>query len=436
MTRSRRDEANEAQPSKAFAYLPSRTHLGIKFGLETMRALVSALGHPERTYPTLLVAGTNGKGSVVAYADAVLRRAGLRVGRYTSPHLVRLHERIVVDGREISGRALERAVGRVHDVAEALVAAGRIRAHPTFFEAVTAAAFEHFRERRVDVAVVEVGLGGRLDATNVTAPLASAIVSLDYDHQEFLGDTLDAIAHEKAGVLRRARPAILGPVPQEARLALEQAARQRRARLVDALAGTTIVEGARGLRITTPTASYTGLRPLAGLHQRTNLVVALRLLEEAKGAGLGFDLQRAAAAVNRARWPGRLQTVPGRPPLLLDGAHNPAGARALAVYLHGIGRFVLLFGVMRDKDISGIAGALFPLASAVVLTQPRIERAASPSEIRARAGHPSVPVHDEPDAHKALVRARALAGRNATVVVAGSLYLVGEVLETLRAPHP
>jgi dihydrofolate synthase / folylpolyglutamate synthase len=436
MRRSHRKATPLAHPSKALDYLASRTHLGIKFGLDTMRALVAALGHPERAYPTLLVAGTNGKGSVVAYVDAVLRRAGLRMGRYTSPHLVRLHERIVVDGQEISERALERVVGRVRDVAETLVAAGRIRAHPTFFEAVTAAAFEHFRNCRVDVAVVEVGLGGRLDATNVTSPLVSAIVSLDYDHQEFLGHTLDAIAREKAGVLRRGHPAIVGPVPAEARVALEQAARERRARLVDALAGTTIVEGTRSLTITTPTGRYQGLRPLPGLHQRTNLAVALRLMEEAKRSGLGFDLEASASAVNRARWPGRLQLVPGRPPLLLDGAHNPAGARALAEYLRGIGRCVLLFGVMRDKDVPAIAAALFPLASAIVLAQPRIERAASASEIRARVGQLCVPVHDEPDVRTALARARSLAGSTATVVVAGSLYLVGEVLETLRAPHP
>jgi dihydrofolate synthase/folylpolyglutamate synthase len=436
MPGSRRDAASSGPPSKALAYLASRTHLGIKFGLETIRALVAALGHPERAYPTLLVAGTNGKGSVVAYADAVLRRAGLRVGRYTSPHLVRLSERIVVDGREIAPRDLERAVGCVREVAERLVAAGRIRAHPTFFEAVTAAAFEHFRARRVDVAVVEVGLGGRLDATNVTAPLASAIVSLDYDHQEFLGETLDAIAREKAGVVRRARPVVVGPVPAEARSAIEQVARRRRARLVDACAGTTIAESARGLTLTTPSGRYRGLRPLAGLHQRANLVVALRLLEEARRAGLRFDLSRAAPAVSRARWPGRLQRVPGRPPLLLDGAHNPAGARALADHLRGLGRFVLLFGVMRDKNVPGIAGALFPLASAIVLTQPRIERAASPGEIRSRAALPGVPVHDEPDVRAALARARALAGPDATVVVAGSLYLVGEVLEELRAATP
>jgi len=436
MPRARRDTTVPAPPSRAHAYLASRTHLGIKFGLDTMRALVRALGHPERVYPTLLVAGTNGKGSVVAYADAVLRRSGLRVGRYTSPHLVRLSERIVVDGREIGARDLERAVGRVHDAAEALVTRGRIPAHPTFFEAVTAAALEHFRERQVDVAVVEVGLGGRLDATNVTAPLASAIVSLDFDHEEFLGTTLESIALEKAGVMRRGRPVVVGPVPPEAGAALARAARARRSRLVAALEGTTLTEQRRGgLTVTTPRGSYRGLRPLPGEHQRHNLVVALRLLEEARREGLRVNLRRAAGAVNTARWPGRLQLVPGTPPVLLDGAHNPAGARALAAHLRGRGPFVLLFGVMRDKDVEAMTRALFPLARAVVLSEPRAERAAATPEIRDRASVTGVVLHDEPDSGRALAKARALAGADATVVVAGSLYLVGEVLEGLGGPE-
>ncbi|HET7292020.1 MAG TPA: bifunctional folylpolyglutamate synthase/dihydrofolate synthase, partial [Vicinamibacteria bacterium] len=186
----------------ARAYLASRILHGMKFGLETTRALAAELGHPERAYPTLLVAGTNGKGSVVAYVDAVLRASGLRVGRYTSPHLVRVNERVVVDGREIGDRALDRAIARVREAAKGLVRSGALRAHPTYFEVMTLAAFEHFRRAKVDVAVLEVGLGGRLDATNVSEPLVSAIVSLDRDHEQYLGTGLVSIAREKAGVMR------------------------------------------------------------------------------------------------------------------------------------------------------------------------------------------------------------------------------------------
>jgi dihydrofolate synthase / folylpolyglutamate synthase len=417
----------------AARYLASRTRLGVKFGLETIRALVERLGHPEEAYPSLLVAGTNGKGSVVAYADAVLRASGLRVGRYTSPHLVRVNERIAVDGRGIGDAALERALFRVRDAAEELVAAGAIAAHPTYFEAVTAAAFEHFRERRVDVAVLEVGMGGRLDATNVADPLASAIVSVDLDHQDYLGRTLGAIAREKAGVLRAGRATVLGPLAPEARDAVAETARALGARLVDAHAGSEVLRGREGLEIRTARGLYRGVRPLPGAHQVDNALVALRLLEEARAAGLACDLDAAGAAIGAARWPGRLERISGRPPILLDGAHNPAAARALADHLRGVGPFVLVFGAMRDKDVRGMAEALFPLARRIVLTRPRVDRAARPAEIAERAGPVSRGARLLDSPARALAWARRQAGDGALVVVAGSLFLVGALRPLTRA---
>jgi dihydrofolate synthase / folylpolyglutamate synthase len=415
----------------AGTYLAARTRFGIKFGLGTMRVLLAEMGHPERAFPSLLVAGTNGKGSVVAYVDAVLRASGLRTGRYTSPHLVRLNERIVVGGREIGGRALETSVARVRGAAERLVRAGRIPHHPTFFEALTAAAFEHFRQAAVDVAVLEVGMGGRLDATNVAEPLASAIVSIDFDHEAYLGTTLAAIAREKAGVLRRGRTTVLGPLPREARRAIATRARAVAARLVDARRGAVVRDRGGVLDLRTPGHRYRAVRPLPGAHQRDNLLVALRLVEAAKAAGLAVDLRRAAEAVGTTRWPGRLQWVHGDPPLLLDGAHNPAGARALAMELRTLPPFVLLFGVMADKDVEALAARLFPLAAAVVLTRPRVSRAASPAAIARRAGAlgRGTERENDPRAALALARRRAKAlGPGTPVVVAGSLYLVGEVL--------
>ena len=399
------------------AYLDGRAKLGIKFGLEAMRALVEALGHPERSYPSLLIAGTNGKGSVAAYVDAVLGTSGLRTGLYTSPHLVRVHERIAVDGRAISGPALGRAVGEVANAAERLVAKGVLAQHPTYFEVLTAAAFDHFRRRRVDVAVLEVGLGGRLDATNVAEPMASAIVSVDLDHQEFLGGSLAEIAAEKAGVLRAGRTTVLGPLADEARIAIEQRAREVGARLVSGEAGTRALEG---------------LRPLPGAHQRANLLVAIRLLEEAKAAGLPVDLGRLSEGIAATRWPGRLEWIAGTPPLLLDGAHNPAGARALAAELRAHRPFVLLFGAMADKDLESMSQALFALASGLVLTAPRMERAASPAEVAARAGASAKDAVLEPNVRKALQAAREMAGPDRLVVIAGSLYLVGEVKALLE----
>jgi dihydrofolate synthase/folylpolyglutamate synthase len=405
----------------------------VKFGLETIRALVERLGHPEAAYPSLLVAGTNGKGSVVAYADAALRASGLKVGRYTSPHLVRVNERIAVDGRDIADAALERAVARVRAAAGELMRAGVIGAHPTYFEAVTAAAFAHFRAQRIDVAVLEVGMGGRLDATNVVDPLASAIVSVDLDHEAYLGRTLGAIAREKAGVLRAGRATVLGPLAPEAREAVAESARTLGARLVDARAGTGVRRLADGLEVRTPRGLYRGLRPLPGAHQWDNALVALRLMEEARAAGLPCDLARAAAAMGEARWPGRLERIEGRPPVLLDGAHNPAAARALADHLRGIGPFVLVFGAMGDKDVRGMAEVLFPLARQVVLTRPRMDRAARPAEIAERAGPLAGRARIEGSPRRALAWARRQAGDGATVVVAGSLFLVGEIRPLTRA---
>jgi dihydrofolate synthase/folylpolyglutamate synthase len=419
---------------REIAYLAARSQLGVKFGLETMRLLLESLGRPERAYPTLLVAGTNGKGSVVAYTDAALRAAGLRPGRYTSPHLVRANERIAVAGRAVTDAELASAIRRVREAAEGLVRSRRLRAHPTYFEVMTAAALEHFRRRRVDVAVLEVGMGGRLDATNAVEPLVSAIVSVDYDHQEFLGTTLRAIATEKAGVLRAGRTTVLGPLPEEARRAIAARGRAVGARLVPARRGVRVRGSGKALDVRTPGRRYRALVPLPGAHQRANLLVALRLLEEAKAAGLRFNLGRAARGISETRWPGRLERVEGDPPLLLDGAHNPAGARALGAYLGGRGPYVLLFGVMADKDVRGMARALFPPAIAIVLTRPRGTRAAGPRAILRRVPRLARRAHSEPRPLRALALARRLArerGPGVPVVVAGSLYLVGEVVALL-----
>jgi dihydrofolate synthase / folylpolyglutamate synthase len=424
-----------AARSRAAAYLSSRVRFGIKFGLETMRALCEELHHPEREFASLLVAGTNGKGSVVAYVDAALRASGLAVGRYTSPHLVRVNERIAVGGRDVGAAAFEAAVERVRHAAARLVRAHTIPAHPTYFEVLTAAALVHFRRARVDVAVLEVGMGGRLDATNVAAPLASAIVSVEKDHEAYLGSTLGAIAYEKAGVLRAGRTTVLGPLAPEARAAVDKEAAAGGARLVSAREGVAVKETGDGLEIRTPHFTYRGVRTLPGAHQRENALVALRLLEEARAAGLAVNLGAAGAALAETRWPGRLEriVVEGTPPLLLDGAHNPAAARALAAYLRDAAPFVLLFGVMADKDIEVMTRLLFPLAEAVVLTRAPSDRAAAPGEIARRAGEAAARgAKMEASPRRALALARRLAPAGGQVVVAGSLYLVGEITRILR----
>jgi dihydrofolate synthase/folylpolyglutamate synthase len=326
----------------------------------------------------------------------------------------------------------------VKDAADRLVRRRVLRGHPTFFEVLTAAAFAHFRHEGVDVAVLEVGLGGRLDATNVAEPLVSAIVSVDFDHEVYLGRTLAKIAREKAGVLRAGRATVVGPLKAPAARAVAREARSLGARVVEARHGTRTggtLPGTFDLR--TPSAVYAGLEPLPGAHQRDNLVVAVRLLEEARRAGLPVELERVPDAIAGVDWPGRLQriAVMGGPAILLDGAHNPAGARALAAHLRGGPPFVLLFGAMADKDVRGLARPLFPLATEIVLTRPRLPRAAPPAALARRAGRLARGARREPRLARALELARRLArshGADTEVVVAGSLYLVGGVLARLE----
>jgi dihydrofolate synthase/folylpolyglutamate synthase len=418
--------------SPAAAYLASRARFGVKLGLEPMAQLLLDLGRPEGGYPSLLVAGTNGKGSVTAYVDAALRESGLRVGRYTSPHLVRVNERICVNGREISPAGLEAAVRRVRSAADAGLRRGALQAHPTYFEVLTAAAFERFRAARVDVTVLEVGMGGRLDATNVKDPLASAVVSLSLDHEQYLGDRVRQIAREKAGVMRRDRTTVLGPLSREARATMAREARRSGARLVDAFGGVELSTRGDAFDVRTPVRTYRGVRALPGAHQRQNAVVAIRLLEAAQEAGIAVDLRVVPHAFAVTRWPARLQWIPGRPPLLLDGAHNPAAARALADYLADLRPFVLVFGAMADKNVEALGRILFPLAEALVLTRPPDARAATAAEVAGRTRPFSRGALREDSPRRALALARTLLPPERPVVVAGSLYLVGEVLRLLQ----
>lgn len=388
-----------------------------------MRAIVRELGHPERAFRSVLVAGTNGKGSVCAYLDAGLRAAGLRVGLYTSPHLEDVRERIVVDGRWIRNGAFEGSIARVRDVSSRLVRRRVIAEHPHHFEILTAAAFLHFRDQNVDVAVLEVGLGGRLDATNVADPDVSAIVSIDFDHEQYLGNTLAAIATEKAGVARPRRPLVVGPMPPEARRSIEAVARRLSSRIARA------APPRAGGRLTTRRGDYGGIHPLPGPHQRTNFAVAAVALEELART-LGFDAARGIRGMNDALWPGRLERVEGRPAFLLDGAHNPGGAAALARALRRSSRRdLLIFGAMRDKHIREMAQSLFPLFREVILTRVRMKRAASGAEIELGAGPAAegVTIVRTRTPREAVAVARARARRRETVVVGGSLYLVGAV---------
>ena len=410
-------------------YLVSLEQIGIKLGLEQIRALVAALGRPDLAYPAVVIAGTNGKGSVTAMVERGLRAAGYRTGRYTSPHLIDLEERFAVNGEPIAGAVVDALAARIEAAATALPAP------PSFFEATTALALEAFRDAGVDVAVLEVGLGGRLDATNAVSSVAVAITSVDLDHQAYLGDTLDAIAAEKAGVIKPHGLAILGDNTPVVRAVVERVSAAQHARLVYAPDGVTtgavMADGRLVVTIRTPRQTY-GPLPLGlrGRHQIANAVVAVRLLEEL-GSTDRFAIPPAAiaTALTAVTWPGRLELRSWQGHrVLLDGAHNPAGARALAAYAQEVfaTRVPCVVGVMRDKHVADILAALAPIASCFICTAANSPRAAAPADLAREAAlvSPGTPIDTASSPLEALTRAT---GRGAPVIVAGSLYLVGEI---------
>ena len=421
-------------------YLLALEKFGIKFGLANIQTLVNALGHPEASFKSLLVAGTNGKGSVTAMTDHALRAAGLRIGRYTSPHLVRLEERFAVDGAPIDSTVLVELIEHVRGTIDRLLADGSLESPPTFFEVTTAIAFEFFRRVRVDLAVLEVGLGGRLDSTNVVQPIAAAITSIDFDHEQYLGNTLAAIAAEKAGVIRRGIPVVVGPVPTEAHDVLVSMCELSGADFIQADAGVRIesssADGRTAIRLATPMRDYGLVRlGLRGDHQVANALVAVRLLEELERQ-LPVTAASITAGIRDVRWPGRLQMieVPGGRRVLFDAAHNPAGAWALANYLKREfpEPLPIVFGALRDKDVTMMLKALLPSASRMVMTEPVTPRAHRAEELAdvARKLSPHATIDIEPAPALALERAWS---HCPVVCAAGSIFLVGNLLAGIGA---
>ncbi|MBI3493648.1 MAG: bifunctional folylpolyglutamate synthase/dihydrofolate synthase [Acidobacteria bacterium] len=400
------------------SYLFSLEQFGIKFGLENISTLVARLGHPERAFKSIHIAGTNGKGSVTAMVDAALRAAGHRSARYTSPHLVYLSERFVVDGRPVARETLTATIADVRDAIGTLRSDGTLTVQPTFFEVTTAVAFELFRRAGVEAAVLEVGLGGRLDATNVVSPIATAITSIALDHEQYLGTTLADIAFEKAGIIKPGVPVVVGDLAADATAVIETIARER---------------GAEVIRSSPDDcASFTlGLR---GRHQVANAAVAVRLLRLLDARGIAVPTSAIAAGLADPDWPGRLdlRRLPDGRELLMDAAHNPAGAAALASYLRDSGEapLPLVFAAMRDKNISGIFAALLPAVDSLVVTRASTPRTADPSAIaaQARAITPSLVVSIEPSPEDALAAAWR---RKNKIVVAGSIFLLGDVMKQI-----
>jgi len=424
------------------AYLFSLEQFGIKFGLDNIRTILARLGHPERTFRSAHIAGTNGKGSVTAMVDTALRYAGHRCARYTSPHLVSLAERFVIDGSAVDVAAMRAAARDVRDGIEALRADGTLQTAPTFFEATTALAFELFRRASVEIAVIEVGLGGRLDSTNVIDPVVTAITSIDFDHQQYLGSTLADIAVEKAGIIKPGVPVVVGDLGPEAMAAVERIARERGAEVVRARAGITMTRPSAGtpanvFDLRTPDRDYGTLTlALRGEHQIANAIVAVRLLERLDESGVRVPAGAIREGLAQVTWPGRLdhRTLAGGRELILDAAHNPAGAAALASYLTNIGgeRPVLVFGAMRDKDVHGMLSALLPTVSRMIVTRASNSRSADPEALAAEARAISPSLRVEVIASPAAAMAAGWSS-SSRVVVAGFIFLLGDVFKEIGA---
>jgi dihydrofolate synthase / folylpolyglutamate synthase len=413
---------------------------GRKFDLDATRAILAALGNPERRYPTAIVAGTNGKGSTCAMLAAILERAGYRTGLYSSPHLIRVNERIRINNQEISDTDFAAAFTAIHHVVEKLIAAGALPHHPSFFEYLTAVAFQHFAQAAVDFAVLEVGMGGRLDATNVTDASVALITNVDFDHQEFLGNTLTAIAAEKAGVIKPGRPVVSGCEHPDVRKVIRQTCQETGVELI-ATAG---IEAARKLFHLDGRYSFDlqigGLNlpgislQMAGRFQVKNAVMAATAAWQLARAGLPISPEAIREGLQASAWPGRLEIMRQRPLIVLDGAHNPAAAREVAqfVRLHFEGRTIrLVYASMRDKAIDEISSSLFPLAHAVYLTRPGLDRAALPEAILDAAVALPRQTVIEPDPVRALEQAVNSSLPEDVVLVAGSLFLVGAVKKAI-----
>ena len=414
----------------------ARHTLGIKLGLEPVRALLDALGSPEASLRIVHVAGTNGKGSVCAIMDAILQAGGLRVGRTTSPHLCRFNERFYVDGVEIADESLAALMGEVESAAEGLHQAGG--QDPTFFECATAIAFLHFQRSLVDWAIIETGLGGRLDATNVVMPLVSVITRIGIDHAHLLGDDLATIAEEKCGIIKAGRPVICGDMPEEAEAVVRRIAQARGSAFLlarDMVSLHVSTRDLKGQKVKVETASgrsFSARFPLLGDHQLENLATALAALEALCMAG-AIDLEDPDIATGIAAtfWPGRFDCLQESPPLVVDGAHNPEGARALSRTLKQVFRkqpVGLIVGMCGDKDLAGTLAHFSGVVTRAWIVPLQNPRSAEPASLRAAMPHSirDVRVTSLP---RACEEALAWAGEvGGAVCVAGSLFLVGEML--------
>jgi dihydrofolate synthase/folylpolyglutamate synthase len=413
-----------------------------KFDLENITILAERLGRPDRAYPSVHIAGTNGKGSTAAFLEAILRDAGFRTGLNTSPHLERINERIRVNGEDIGDEAFAEVLSRVQAITEELLAEGKLRAHPTYFECVTAMAFEYFAQQRVEFGVFEVGLGGRLDSTNILTPVVSIIARIDFDHENFLGRSLREIAGEKAGIIKPAVPVVVAEQRPEAKEVILSRAKELLSPVIETteafrIERESIVNGHVRAQVAEVESGWSvELAPsLAGrfqLQNALNAVAAARLLQQ---RGFRISDESISRGVATTVWPGRIEKIQSHPDIYLDGAHNPSAARELAHFVEETlkgRRIYLLYGALRDKAVDEVAGLLFPLAAEVVLTAPATSRAISASQLEEITAHYANKSTTIVDAGEAIDYVLSKASPDEVIFITGSLYLVGQLRHYLK----
>jgi dihydrofolate synthase/folylpolyglutamate synthase len=427
---------------------PRQAHVQ-KFDLENITRMAERMGSPHRAIPCAHVAGTNGKGSTAAILESIVYASGARTGLYTSPHLERINERIRVNGLEIYDHDFASAFTRVQALIEQMLASGELAAHPTFFECLTAMAFDHFLRARVEFSIYEVGLGGRLDATNILQPELAIITAIDFDHEEFLGHSVREIAGEKAGILKPGVTVICAAEHPEATSVILRRAGDLGigpANFVDVAADyrfEILEESIHGARVFAESLrdgwQLEFTLDLPGRFQLRNALAAIAAARALQARGFPLVEDAIYGGLAAARWPGRLERIAERPDVYLDGTHNPAGARELAGFWqqYFTGRAIhLVFGSVRDKAVDEVAGLLFPHVASVILTAARTSRAISPPALADLVAHHAAKVEVVAEPELAFERALERARPSDAVFVTGSLYLVGDLRRWWRERHP
>ena len=420
--------------AESLIYLEKIQNLGIKFGLDNVDTLLTALDSPHKKFPSILVAGSNGKGSVCAMLVRILCLHGLRPGMYTSPHLTSYQERIRIGDELISRRDFAKTLTALKEEIEGLIAAKKLVSPPTHFELLTCLAFLYFSKKKVDIAVLEVGMGGRFDATNIVRPLVSVITTISGEHQKFLGETLSQIAFEKAGIIKPGVPVVSGVESKEASETIKGRAQELGAPLFEVFSPpenfiSKKEKNGYSFEYLSPLNHYFFKPSLVGEHQGKNAAIAVSAAEQISKVWKPLAKDKIQEGIDTAVWHGRLEVISRSPFIILDGAHNEEGATALKKYIEDFLKspIILLFAIMRDKKIEELANILFPLADKVILTRFSYHRAASPEEVKKRVPKFHDRIFMEPDLHKSFNLALEFTGASGALIVAGSLFLVGEV---------